>query len=353
MKTIFMARLLLFLLFSILILSSCSDGQQSIDHQSETVQSATVAPQPGGDNFLNIINDKIDEAPDNPELYAARAEHFYNMEAYDQAVLDLQKAMSYDSINVHYHHLLADVYLDHSKSYYAVKTMERAAKLHPKRIATLLKLGEFQLIVRKYPEAFKTLDLIMKIDAQNAEGFYLAGRVYRDQKELDKAIASMQKAVDNDPELIAVWLELGEMYAEKNDPKAMRYFDTALRIDPENVDAQFQKAFYLHTKGKLKEAVVFYKKIIAQDKNYMDAYFNTGLAYMEMDSIENAFNNFNIICNTNPRFPQAYYYKGLANEKLGEYGKAISDYTRMTRLEPSNKAAQEALVRVQKLQARN
>jgi len=60
----------------------------------------------------------------------------YENEGYDEAIQDMNKALSYDSTNVTYLHLLADAYLDYYQSYNAISTMKKAATLYPERIPT-------------------------------------------------------------------------------------------------------------------------------------------------------------------------------------------------------------------------
>ncbi len=311
---------------------------------------AEVAPAPAATNYPEIdnISSKIDATPENHGLYAARAEKFYEIEAYDQALEDVQRALKKDSTNARYLHLLSDIYLDYARSQKALKAMELAARYHPKRIPTLLKLGELQLILKQHGKSFETLDRIMKIDPLNAEGFYLAGRVFRDRGEIDKAIASMQKAVDNEPDILDAWLELGDMYAEKENPKAVRYYDAAIRVDTNYNFARFRKAFYLHQIGELDEAIAQYRQVTIKDYNFVDAYYNSGLAYFEKGTLKEAYEQFNIACQVDPDFLMAFFYRGTVAEQMGDQKKAIADFTTTVSLDPGFTRGHEALKRVKK-----
>ena len=120
-----------------------------------------------GSALVKEITESLQKDPLNGDLYYSRAKIFYEKEMYDEAISDMAQAMRIDSVNVDYHHLLADVFLDYYKSRQALQTLERAAVLYPKRIPTLLKLSEFQVILRQNDEAFTTIDQILKIDPQN------------------------------------------------------------------------------------------------------------------------------------------------------------------------------------------
>lgn len=301
------------------------------------------------DPSIGKLNQLIQESPDNPELYFQRARAYYDLEGYDEAIRDLQTALAKDSVNPEYLHLLADAYLDYYQSFNALRTMEKAAALHPRRIPTLLKLSEFQLILKKPEEALGTLDRIRALDPQNPEMFYLAGLIFEDMGKPDQAITSYQSAVDINPDLIEGWVNLGKLWAAKKEPIALRFFDNALRVDSNNVVALHEKAYYLsNTLNDLQGALGIYKKIIGAQPQYVEAYFNSGLLYMDMDSLSRAKQEFNMSVQVEPTYYQAYYYRGLCAEMMGDEESARADYMQALNLEPGYDKAKEALGKLNK-----
>ncbi|MEM9920911.1 MAG: hypothetical protein AAF990_22620, partial [Bacteroidota bacterium] len=97
-----------FVLTLTLFLSACGDEQSN----SEQTPAATAVTQPTR-QLLNNLTEKIASSPDDASLYVQRAEVYYEEEGYDEAIEDLNKALSLDSTNTVYLHLLADVYLDY------------------------------------------------------------------------------------------------------------------------------------------------------------------------------------------------------------------------------------------------
>ncbi|MBK8489852.1 MAG: tetratricopeptide repeat protein [Saprospirales bacterium] len=324
------------LLAGFTLLSAC--GQDNGNGEENTP--AAGAPDPS----ISQLNLLLEKTPNDPELYYQRAKIYYDLDGYDEAIQDVQKALSFDSVNVNYLHLLADVYLDYYQSFRALKTMEKAAGLHPQHIPTLLKLSEFQLILKQPEQALKTLEKIRAIDPQNAEMFYMGGLVFEDQGETDKAIGSFQSAVEIDPELIEGWINLGKLWASKKEPIAIQFFDNALRVDSTNVVALHEKAYYLsNTLNDLEGALALYKKIIVSHPQYAEAYFNAGLLYLDMDSIDRATQQFDLNIKVDPTFPQAYYYRGLCAEMKGDAESAVKDYEAALNLAPDYDKAREAL----------
>lgn len=299
-----------------------------------------------GNPAIDGLSAEIAQNPNDAELYAERGRMFYENNGYDEAIRDMNKALSLDSTNVDYLHLLADVYLDYFKSRQALKTMERAAELYPERIPTLLKLSEFQMILRQYEESMKTIDRILKLDPQNAEAYFMFGMNFKELGDTVRSINSFQKAVELNSELIDGWINLGQLYAAIGDPLAMRYFDNAIRVAPDNITALHARADYLSDIGQLPEAIEMYRRIVRVDQQYEDAYFNSGLIYLDMDSVEQARQQFDLAVKTSPTHIRAYYFRGLAQEMLGNAEAAKADYEQALQMAPNYEDAQEGLERV-------
>ncbi len=328
----------LFFLLGMLVL--CLIGCKTDQASSEN----TPPPVPTtGNPTVDALTAQIIKNPDNAQLYATRAAAYYEAEGYDEAIADMAKAMSIDSTNVDYHHLLADIYLDYYQSRLALKTMERAAALHPDRIPTLLKLSEFQFILKQYNPSLKTIDQILQLDPQLGEAYFMMGRNFWEIGDTDRAIASFQKAVDFEPELIDGWIMLGKLFSEKENPVALRFYDNALAIDSTYIDAYFGKARYLHQQGQLTEAIAQYKKVNQFNPQMEDAHYNAGLAWFEMDSTDQAYQKFDLAVKVAPAFVMAYYYRGLTAEIRGDLAAAKNDYQQALNLQPDFDRAQKAL----------
>ena len=321
----------------LLLVAGCDDGPPKFEDNSPKEDRTT------GNPAIDKLNLKINGNPKDPELYFARAQAYYDIEGYDEAIGDMFMAMEIDSVNIGYHHFLADIYLDYYKSRLALKTMIRAASLAPERIPTLLKLAEFQLILKQNDESLKTISKILKVDPQNAEGFYMMGLNFVETKDSARAINSLQTAVENDPDLLEAWVILGNLFDKRNNPIAIKYFDNALRIDPNNIDAVEAKAMHLYNVGKLNESIASYKSIQKIDRTYADPFYNIGLIYMELDSVPQAHDHFNIAVELDPTFKMAYYGRGLCAESKGDFKSARNDYEQVLNMDPNFLRAQKSL----------
>ncbi len=310
-----------------------------------------AAQMEGMDPELAELTRLLDENPKNDSLLYARARVYYNLEAYDEALKDLNAAISVDSMKPRYYHLLADVFMDYARpndSRRAIEVLKLATKRFPGRIPTLLKLSEFQLIVKKHGDALVTLDEILKQDPQNAEVFYMAGRVALDQGDTLAAIGSLKKSVGLDAGNEDAWLFLGRIYSNQNNPEAVQYFDNALRVDSSSLEArEFKGAFYKR-RGEFDKAFEIYRDIILRNPDYAYAYFDMGMMYLEQDSLAKAYTHFDIAIKTDPIFVKAYYYRGVAAEAQGNLTAALGDYKQAYGMMPQYGEAKAAKERLEK-----
>ncbi len=293
------------------------------------------------------LDEIISGAPDDHSAYYDRAKVYYENEGYQEAIDDLNKAISLDSSIIEYHHLLADSYLDYFQSKNAIETLEKATQLFPDHIHTQLKLSEFYLILKQYEPSIQTAGNILLRDGQNGEAYFMMGLNFRAMKDSVKAISSLQAAVEHDPEIMDAWLLLGEMHEVKNDPLALDFYNGALTVNPNDVNALHAKAFYLQNHDGIEEALTIYKKIMMLDRNNMNAPLNTGILYLEKDSPELAYEHFNILCENVPENPLGYFYRGLSQEALGKIEAAKADYETALRFNPDYEKARNALANLE------
>lgn len=328
--------------FCLLALTACGGDAEQTDTPSES--GTTTVP---ANSTIEGLTQQIEGNPNSAELYAARGAIWYQNENYDDGIVDLEKAIELDSTKPEYYHVLADMYMDYYKSRAGLNVMERAGRAFPKRIPTLLKLSEFQFILQQHNDALFTLERIRAIEPLNAEMFFMFGNVFKDMGRKEEAIGAYQSAVENDPDLIDAWINLANLLADKDAPAAEKYFDNAIRMDSTNVDALHAKAYFLsNKKNDLEGAIALYKKINTIDLQYVEGYYNLGLLYLDMDSLQQAYDSFDRAVKFAPQFAEGYYHRGVAAEKMGNSQQAKADYENTLNLAPEFASAKAGLDRI-------
>ncbi len=285
----------------------------------------------------------IKQNPDDPSLLIDRSAVYAKEGAYRAAIDDVQQAMNLDSNNVSYYHILSNYYMDYLKSREAIEILNKANEKFPDDITTLLKLSENHLILKNYEQSMLAANKVLNIDPQHPEGFFMLGMNFRDAGDTNRAINSFQEATEIEPDLYDAWIILGQLYEDLGKDIALKYYESAIEIDPKNVNGWHSKAFYLQNNNQVDEALEIYRQINLIDKQFPQAYLNAGILYLEKDSLEQAYDQFNILVNTNPINYYGFYYRGITNELMNRIDLAKEDYETCLRIQPAFTKAQAAL----------
>lgn len=342
-------RLLLYVVSVVVVgglMAGCLQDQPT-ETAPEVVETVAQIPQ------IAKLDQLIEEKPDDPDLYFRRAQVYFHNAGYDEAIQDMARAMRFDSTNIEYHHFLTDAYLKKPQSYLALLTMQRIIKLYPNDVPSLHKLANLHIILQQYNEALDVLTRAVNVDPQNAATYFLKGVALQESGKEEEAIKAYRYSTELDSDMIDAYIILGQLYQKREDPIALQFFDNAVRVDTNNIFALHTKANYLQQTGKTQEAIDVYRKINLIDMGYADAYFNSGLAYLELDSTEMAYKSFDFAVKTDPLYSSAYYYRGLAAELLGKLGQAKADFEQTITVDPGFEPAKESLKRVKAVMKNN
>ncbi len=110
-------------------------------------------------------------------------------------------------------------------------------------------------------------------------------------------------------------------------------YDRFIEFAPKIPSAYFNRANVKFNKlQNYNEAVHDYDMAIILDSNYIDAYFNKGLANFNLKKINDAISDFTKVTELKPDYYQAHYNIGISNSNLGDFTNAIVNYTRAIEL---------------------
>jgi tetratricopeptide (TPR) repeat protein len=325
-----------------LYFTACKGGES----ETTTTVSGNQNPE------ISQLNAAISSDPKNDSLYFRRGLALWQLEAYDEALRDADKAIELDSLQPEYYDLLADIFISYRRpndSRRAIDVMETAARRFPDDAATWLHLAELHLIVKQHGESLKCLDHVLQRDAQNADAFFLTARVALDKGDTLRAVRSLQKSVQLDAQNPTAWVMLGRLASNNGDDRAVQYFDNALRLDSTNVSYEEFKAVHFVEKGQYDKAFQLYRNIVVKHPDYSNAYYDMGQMYLDLDSLNQAWQHFDLAIKTDQLFVKAYYYRGVTSEAKGDLKAAIADYTKANKMSPNLPEPRAALERLKQI----
>ncbi len=204
---------------------------------------------------------------------------------------------------------------------------------------------------------------------------------YRDNENLDKAIATADEALLKDSVNDRLWEIKATLHFENDDTlDAIKAFETALQIKPEpryiillgslyaqtknskaldmadfllqakiagtEKEAFFIKGLYYNYTGEKIKAISFFDKCLNLDYNYMLAYREKGIALYDMGKYEDAVTVLDKAVTVQTKFDEGYYWLGRCLEKLNKPAEAIEEYKTALMYSPDYIEAKEGLTRL-------
>lgn len=328
------------------VLGVCACGSDAVTEQAVAGQEEMTPEQVAVAQLTKALVDD----PDNAEIYAERGAIYLENGVYDRAIVDFKRSLERDSSKAPVWHLLADAQMDNLRSREALNTMIYASSRFKERIPTLLKLAEFQFIVHQHDDALATLDRAVKVDPNEGEVFFMIGEVLKEKGDTARAINSYQRATELNSDILDAWLALGMLFETRGNSIAERYFKTATAIDRKAAIPYRMLADYYSRQNRLKEAIAQYDEAISRDPQYEEAFYNSGLVYLDMDSLSKAKEQFDRAVKVKPTYVEARFYQGVALELQGDVQGARQAYQQALNMAPSFTNAQQAIERLQSAQ---
>jgi TolB-like protein/class 3 adenylate cyclase/Tfp pilus assembly protein PilF len=148
----------------------------------------------------------------------------------------------------------------------AKRALENAQKLEPNSPETLLALGYYQYwVLRDYGPAKTTFERVSKMLPGNSEVPRAVGLIARREGNWDQSIAYYEQALVLDPRNIELLMDAAWTYTMlRQFPAALKLYDRALDIKPNDPDIMAAKASIYQAQGNLQEAARLLSQISAQ-----------------------------------------------------------------------------------------
>jgi tetratricopeptide (TPR) repeat protein len=155
------------------------------------------------------------------------------------------------------------------------------------------------------------------------QGWVLGGLKHIQNKKFEDAISSFDMAIGVDPERYNAWHLTGNaLRGLQRFKESLECYEKAIERRPDAGEIWYDKAIVLGSMGKFNEAIeskkIAEKLQAGKEKELLKKANNL----MAQDGMEDAIQIYNSILKSIPRFPEAWYQKGVAHMGLGDYSKA-------------------------------
>lgn len=155
--------------------------------------------------------------------------------------------------------------------------------------------------------------------------------------EYDIAIARFSSAIRLDPQKVDARAERGEAYALKGDQyHAKADCAQALKLGPNSSEAHRRCGAVAYEAGDYRQAIADTDVALRLDSRNARAYVNRGAGYMELEQTDRAISDFDQALKIDPSLSGAYALRGDAWLRKGNLPRAWDDYNRAIETDPTN-----------------
>jgi tetratricopeptide (TPR) repeat protein len=303
------------------------------------------------DEEIKKLIKRIEEDPNNSEVYNALGNYYFYKKRYDEAIDQYNEAITKDPKPVYYANI-GDAYREKGSFTESGFWYEKALRLDPDDDINNDKLGQIYLLKGQFDNAIESF---MKALSKRSNPFYLIdlGDAYMQKKEWDTAIDYYQEAIAINPEDSGAHNAMANAYVYKYRSsnvqdkdlldKSLNHFHKSVEINKDDALAYAGLGdIYLHL-GDWKEAIENYKNVMKRSPKDISSINNMGYAYLKMQDYGKALECFNQAFTINPKNSLSLKYMGDYFSQLGKYDDAINYYQKSLDIDPRDAATSYSL----------
>ncbi|MCI0498800.1 MAG: tetratricopeptide repeat protein [Planctomycetales bacterium] len=226
-----------------------------------------------------------------PEYVQARnnlAIQLENLGDKEAAIAELEKTLQLDPAAANSLFNLGRLYSDAGKLDEAAACYRSAAKNDPSLVKAFFNLGVVEEKRGQPLLAIDAYESALAAEPGHFRAIVRLGALHR-QDNPARAEKYLKQALAIDPRYASVQNSLGILCAnQERYEEAVRYYDEAIRLDPEDSSAYFNKALALEALRQNKKAADIYQAILAMDAAHLKSRCKLVRLYAVMGDSENA-----------------------------------------------------------------
>jgi len=171
----------------------------------------------------------------------------------------------------------------------ALSEYQTAQNLNPNDITLRLNIGTLYQANHDYPNAIGAYDSILAVHPDYTLVHFYRGTALKETGKPDEAIKEFLTVLNKEPANNEAKNALYETIKLLPNPKDIdNIYKTFAINNPSDPVAQYKYAFHMHSQNNFNEALAYYKKTIALNPKFTDAYLNTAVIYKQKNQLSDA-----------------------------------------------------------------
>jgi tetratricopeptide (TPR) repeat protein len=281
------------------------------------------------DKALQDINQAVLLSPKNSYTYFSRGLVYANMKEYDQAVKDFSIAIELG--NQEARRERANAFFQLSRFEEALSDLAKALDDDPSDLTSYLVRASIYGKFTDYQRAMDDLSRALQIDPDFAEAYLARGSLYIKLNRYQEAIEDLNQAIQRNTANKNAFYERGlaSIALEKYD-EAISDFTKVIELDPDDQDTYLSRGNAYDTIHREKEALEDYAAVLERDPSNFLAYLNRGHLHLNAGRADEALQDYVMAIKFNSELREAIvnsavilYKQGKLSESLPYFEKAL------------------------------
>lgn len=185
----------------------------------------------------------------------------------------------------------------------------------------------------------------------SARYYYLESRIHLKNNDYEKALVSLEKAMERDPESFVLLKDMVRVHLRlKNREKALELVNQFVESQPDNSQALLLYVQMNKSTLSKQKLVDILNRILAVDPQSKETYLRLGKIYMDDEDYPNALTLFKKMTEHFPDYYVSQFYLGDVYMNLDQYEPARLQFLKTIELEPDLIAPRFQLIDIYRIQ---
>ncbi|MHA1614909.1 MAG: tetratricopeptide repeat protein [Candidatus Thorarchaeota archaeon] len=191
-------------------------------------------------------------------------------------------------------------------------------------------------------DSLESVEAYLRENPQDAAAWNVKGVFHAQRKEFGDALRALDQALQLDSELAAAHSNRGRVLLTLGSEKAseaLKSFDRALELKPDEIDTLTDKALALRALGRSEDELDIYKKMSELNKEKWGIWLRLGDLQLEVGDFRSAISSYDKSLELKDDLVPAYIRRAIALAFDKQTDKALKSAETATKLAPDNPEA--------------
>lgn len=191
-------------------------------------------------------------------------------------------------------------------------------------------------------DSLASVDAHLRENPQDAAAWNVKGVFHAQRKEFGDALRALDQALQLDSELAAAHSNRGRVLLTLGSEKAseaLKSFDRALKLKPDEIDTLRDKALALRALGRAEDELEIYTKMSQLNKEEWGIWLRLGDIQLEVGDFRSAISSYDKSLEFKDDLVPAYIRRAVALAFDKQSDKALKSAETATKLDPNNPEA--------------